>query len=204
MGRTPELQGWGAGELQVPGLRPARSGARLIVSRGVAMAPHAGGRRRAGVSRPRRLAGLSGAARFGRVFGIGPVRRDAGQLRQGPARRRQGVADALLNLRVAGVKGRAEFCRAAQIPGRRENAEATRTPGQVVVDPVRRLAGVMDDIEHVSEWRDRRSAASRRLRARQRSSGRCGARACVWHGRDSRRAGVRGSSPGARRRGDGP
>ena len=35
----------------------------------------------------------------------GRSRRDAGQLRQGPARRRQGVADALLNLRVAGRKG---------------------------------------------------------------------------------------------------
>ena len=54
------------------------------------MARHAGGRRRAGVSRPRRLAGLSGAAQSDWVFGVGPVRRDAGQLRQGPARRRQG------------------------------------------------------------------------------------------------------------------
>ena len=84
------MQGCGVGELQVPGLRPARSGARLIVSRGVAMAHHAGGRRRAGVSRPRRLAGLWGAAQSDWVFGVGAVRRDAGQLRQGPARRRQG------------------------------------------------------------------------------------------------------------------
>ena len=52
--------------------------------------------------------------------------------------------------RRLGVKGRAEFRSPAQIPGRRENAEAARTPGQVVVDPVRRLARVTDDIEDVS------------------------------------------------------
>ena len=47
------------GTSRVPGLRPARSGARLIVSRGMAMARNAGGRRWAGMSRPRRVAGLS-------------------------------------------------------------------------------------------------------------------------------------------------
>ena len=81
---------------------------------------------------------------------MGPVQRDAGQVRQGNAGRRQGVADALLNLRVALIMGRPEFGRPAQILQRRKNAKAARTPGQVVVDPVRRLAGVTDDIEHVT------------------------------------------------------
>ena len=76
-----------------PGLRPARSDARLIVSRCMSMARRTGGRRRAGMSRPRRLAGVSGAVQSGRVFRNGPVRRNAGQRWQGRARRRQRVAD---------------------------------------------------------------------------------------------------------------
>ena len=115
---------------------------------------------------PRRVAGLgvgapcgepaqggrvrSGADRIGRVFEVAAAGQgNAGQFRKRLVGRRQRVADSAFDPRIAPVETGTETGRRAQVPGRRENAEEAVAPRQVMVDSMRRLAGVSDDAEHI-------------------------------------------------------
>ncbi len=75
---------------------------------------------------------------------------NARHFRERPARWGQRVADAPFKLRVGAVEVRTELGRAAQIGAGRQDAEAATQPRHAGgVSPMRRLAGVADDAEHI-------------------------------------------------------
>ena len=118
-------------------------------------------------SSPRRVAGLvagapcgplapgrrvrSGADQAGQIFEIAAGGRgNPRHFRKRPAYWRQRVADAAFKRRVGAVEFRTKLGRPAQIGAGRQDAEAAAQPRHAGgVGPVRRLAGLADDAEHV-------------------------------------------------------
>ena len=80
----------------------------------------------------------------------------AGQRGERDTRRGESAADALLELDIGTIEFGAKLGGAAQIGAGRENAEAATEPRHAGgIGPVRRLAGLADDAEHIRRLQGR-------------------------------------------------